>query len=133
MKKQYRLINVIVDITFGIILLTCQFLGLVDEFWGGMGSAFLFVGILQIFKVHKYRTNESYRENVDTNAKDERNHFLAMKAWSWAGYLFVIISAAATIILRILGHNDMSFAASMAVCTVLNLYWISFIILKRKY
>ena len=133
MNNRHKIGLALVYIIFGLILFVCGLFELVDEFWNGMGSAFAFVGILQLVRCIKYNTNENYRENVDTNAKDERNRFLQMKSWSWAGYLYVIAAAAATIILRILGYEDMSFAASMSICMILILYWISYSMLKRKY
>lgn len=133
MKNRMRTGFAIVYIILGLSLMCSQFFGLVDEFWGGMGTAFIIMGILFLFRSIKYKTNKSYKENVDTQLNDERNKFLAMKAWSWAGYLFLMLTAVASIVLRIMGMNDMSFAASMCVCAILLLYWGSYMVLKRKY
>ena len=133
MKNKMRVRFAIVYIILGIILLGLQFAGIVDDFWGGMGTAFTFLGVLFLYRSIKYKTNESYRENVDTQVNDERNRFIAMKAWSWAGYLFVLASAICSIVFRVLGMNDMSFFASMCVCAILLLYWISYIVLRKKY
>ena len=133
MKNKMRVRFAIVYIILGVILLGLQFAGIVDDFWGGMGTAFTFLGVLFLYRSIKYKTNESYRENVDTQVNDERNRFIAMKAWSWAGYLFVLASAICSIVFRVLGMNDMSFFASMCVCAILLLYWISYIVLRKKY
>ena len=133
MKNKMRVRFAIVYIILGVILLGLQFAGIVDDFWGGMGTAFTFLGVLFLYRSIKYKTNESYRENVDTQVNDERNRFIAMKAWSWAGYLFVLASAICSIVFRVLGMNDMSFFASMCVCAILLLYWISYILLRKKY
>ena len=133
MKNKLRVRFAIVYIILGAILLGLQFTGIVDDFWGGMGTAFMFLGVLFLYRSIKYKTNESYRENVDTQVNDERNRFIAMKAWSWAGYLFVLVSAVTSIVFRVMGMNDMSFFASMCVCAILLLYWISYIVLRRKY
>ena len=87
MKNKMRVRFAIVYIILGVVLLGLQFTGIVDDFWGGMGTAFIFIGALFLYRSIKYKTNESYRENVDTQVNDERNRFIAMKAWSWAGYL----------------------------------------------
>ena len=133
MKNKMRVRFAIVYIILGVILLGLQFAGIVDDFWGGMGTAFTFLGVLFLYRSIKYKTNESYRENVDTQVNDERNRFIAMKAWSWAGYLFVLASAISSIVFRVMGMNDMSFFASMCVCAILLLYWISYIVLRKKY
>ena len=133
MKNKMRVRFALVYIILGVVLLGLQFAGIVDDFWGGMGTAFIFIGALFLYRSIKYKTNESYRENVDTQVNDERNRFIAMKAWSWAGYLFVLASAICSIVFRVLGMNDMSFFASMCVCAILLLYWISYIVLRKKY
>ena len=133
MKISKRIIASIVCIIVGIVLTICSFLNLVDSYWSGMGTALLIVGILQVIRFVRYQKNPSYKETVDTNAQDERNRFIAMKAWSWAGYLLVMIAAVASIALRALGYNDYSMIATLCVCIILVLYWVSYWILKKKY
>lgn len=120
-------------VLLGVGLIVAGWLTEMDDFWSGAGTGFVFVGILQLFRWNRYARNEEYREKMDVEAKDERNRYLAAKAWSWAGYLFVMISAAACIGLRIAELNEWSHAASGAMCLMLVLYWGSYWILKRKY
>ena len=133
MKNSKRIIASIVWIVIGIVLSICSFFNLIDSYWSGMGRALLIVGILQVIRFVRYQKDPSYKETVDTNAQDERNRFIAMKAWSWAGYLLVIIAAVASIALRALGYDDYSMIASLCVCIILVLYWVSYWILKKKY
>jgi hypothetical protein len=81
----------------------------------------------------RYSTNDKYKESVDVEIQDERNKFLRMKAWSWAGYFAVLIGAVASIVLRILGQNQLSQFAGLSVCLLMVLYWASYFILKKKY
>ena len=106
---------------------------MVDSYWSGMGGGFLGVGIVQLIRHIRYRKNEDYREKVDVANSDERNRFLAGKAWAWAGYLFVLVSGVATIALKVMGQDQWSLAASCALCLLLVLYWGSYLVLKRKY
>ena len=106
---------------------------IVDEFWSGMGSALLVVGALRLLRYYRLKKNDAYREKMETAVTDERNQFIRMKAWSWAGYLFIMVTAVATIIFRILGQELLSQVASYSVCLILVLYWISFFVLKKKY
>ena len=132
MNKE-RLIASIIEIIIGFSLVIGSMSGAVDEFWSGMGTALLIVGILFLFRMIKYRINNDYKEKYDIEINDERNKYLSMKAWSWAGYLFVMIAAVATIGLKIIGREDLMMIASGSVCLVMVLYWISYIVLKRKY
>ena len=64
---------------------------------------------------------------------DERNKFIRLKAWSWAGYLFVMIAAVGSIVFKLVGREDLMMFCSGAVCLVVVLYWVSYIVLKNKY
>jgi len=86
-----------------------------------------------LIRWNKYIHNAQYREKVDVESNDERNRYLAGKAWGWAGYLFVLICAIACIVFQILGEEILSLAASVGVCLIIVLYWVSYFILKRKY
>lgn len=133
MKKQTRLIACILEIVIGLVLVIGYSTNLVDEFWSGMGSAFLVVGIVMLIRQIRYKTNQTYREKVDVEVNDERNKFLSMKAWAWAGYCFVIIAAVATIVLQIVGQDELVSMTAGSVCLIMVLYWLSYMIIRRKY
>ncbi len=133
MKKSKRIIASIVWIIVGIVLSICSIFDLVDSYWSGMGTALLVVGVLQLVRFIRYQKDPAYKEAVDTSSQDERNRFIAMKAWSWAGYLLVIIAAVASIALRALGYNDYAMIASLCVCIIIVVYWTSYWILQKKY
>ena len=133
MKHDRRIIASICYVVLGAVLLALGIMEVVDEFWSGMGGALIVVGILQVVRFLRYRTSEEYREKTEIANKDERNQFIRNKAWAWSGYLFVLIAAVATIAFKVAGQDTLSFAASMALCLLLVLYWVSFLILSRKY
>ena len=106
---------------------------ILDEFWSGMGSALAIVGLLRLLRYYRLKKNPAYREKMETAITDERNQFIRAKAWSWAGYLFILCAAVAVIIFKLLNLDLLSQASSGAVCLMLVLYWISYFVLKRKY
>ena len=117
----------------GLVLFGLGCAEIVDEFWSGMGSALLVIGVIRLLRFYRLKKNDSYREKMETAETDERNQFIRMKAWSWAGYLFIMVSAIATIIFRILGQELLSQFCSYAVCLMLVLYWVSYFVLRKKY
>ena len=133
MGKNYRFFLSFVWIALGAALAVCGGTGLVDEFWSSMGVTLMVIGILQVLRGIRYRTNEAYREKFDTESKDERNRFIANKAWAWAGYLFVLTGAVGTIVCKLLGREDLMMMASAGVCLMICFYWISYLVLRRKY
>ena len=100
MKSNRRMILSIVWIVLGASLLGANLAGLLGDYWGGLGGGLLGVGVFQIIRNVRYLRNPEYREKVDTTNQDERNRFLANKAWAWAGYLYVLVAAIALIQLR---------------------------------
>ena len=133
MKSNKRLIACIVEIAIGLALLISNLAGLTDPFWSGMGTALIVVGVIFLIRQIKYQTSETYRESVDVEVNDERNKYLSMKAWSWAGYLFVLIAAVGAIVLKIAGRDDLVYMASGSVCLIMVLYWLVYVILRKKY
>lgn len=133
MNKRKRFIASISEIVIGVILALCGYIGLVDEYWAGMGTALILMGGIMLLRQIRYRMDETYKENVDVQANDERNRYLRMKAWSYAGYLFVLIAAVISIILKIMGMDQYALAASGCVCLMVVLYWFSYLILNKRY
>ena len=131
MKK--RTVYYVTLVAIGLVLIVLAFMGKLDEFWNGMGFGLAIVGALRLLKEYRLQKNEAYREQAEIAVTDERNRFIRGKAWSWAGYLFIIITALAVIGFRLAGNVLLSQAAAWAVCLMLLLYWGAYHILKRKY
>ena len=131
--KNKRMLISMVYVLLGISLFGASLAGLLDEFWSGMGSGFIAVGVVQMVRQIRYKTNESYREAVDTAKSDERNRFIANKAWAWAGYLHVMIGAVGIIVFRILGLDDLATFCGGSIGLILVLYYGSYLWLRKKY
>ncbi len=127
------IIKNIIYLFLGGTLLTLGCVGVIDEFWSGLGVALIFVGILRFVYYFRLERNPEQKEKVQTEINDERNRFIRNKAWAFSGYLFIIIAGICLIVFKIIGQDLLSLAASYAVCLIMILYWISYIILKRKY
>ncbi len=131
--KERKIWVAIIYVIVGIVLLGLACFEILDEFWSGMGSALAVIGMIRLVRYHRFNKNEAYREKMEIEANDERIHFIRNKAWAWAGYLFVIIMAVLTIVFKIIGQDVLMMAASSAVCLVLTLFWVSYLIIRRKY
>ena len=133
MKSDRRILAWIACIVLGAALLALGAADIIDAFWSGMGSALIAVGLIRSIHFFRFRKDEAYREKCELEKTDERNRFLRNKAWAWAGYLFILVAAVASIALKLLGQELLSVAASSAVCVMVILYWASYLILRRKY
>lgn len=117
----------------GAVLFMAGCMEVVDGFWSGMGGTLLLMGIVRLLRAHRLNQNEAYREKVEVELLDERNKFIRNKAWAWSGYLFVILAGILTIVMKALGQELLSQAAAAAICFMIVLYWISYVILQKKY
>ena len=133
MNNKRRMIASACWIVLGLALMSAHAAGMTDEYWSTMGSVLVVVGILQMIRQIRYETDKTYKAHMDVEAKDERNRFISGKAWAWAGYLYVIIGAAASMIFKLSGDDRMTQMAAGSVCLVMLLYWGSYFVLRRKY
>lgn len=117
----------------GCVLLVLGCFEVVDSFWSGMGTALMVVGVMRLIRAYRFSKDASYREKVEIEIGDERNRYLRGKAWAWAGYLFILITAVAVIVLKVVGQELLSIAAGGAICLMLVLYWGAYLLLRKKY
>ena len=117
----------------GLILTVLCCVKNLNNYWSGMGSALLVIGVLRLLRGYRLSNSDTYREQREVAQTDERFHFIRNKAWAWAGYLFIIICALSTIIFKLLGKDLICTIIGGIVCLMLVLFWVCFFILKKKY
>ena len=132
MKKQEIVLGV-TWVLLGLGLNALSVLEILDEFWSNLGAVLVVIGATRLIRGYRLSKSDTYREKREVMGTDERFHFIRNKAWSWAGYLFIIICALSTIVFRVLGLELLCMVAGGAVCLLLVLFWVSFFVLKKKY
>ena len=134
MNNNKRLVLSIFWIVLGITLMILSIAEVLDDcVYSGMGGALTAVGALQLMRNLKYRRDPEYREKIDTELSDERNRFLQMKSWSWAGYIAVMVQAAASVAAYFMGQRTVQLVLWYSICLLVLAYWVSWMILSRKY
>ena len=134
MYDNKRLFLSVFWVVLGAVLLILSVTGKLDStLYAGMGGGLIAVGLLQIARNLRYRRDPAYREKIDTEVSDERNRFLRMKSWSWAGYITVIAEGIAAIVAAVKGQATVQLVLSSSVCLLLAAYYISYLVLRRKY
>lgn len=134
MYDNKRLFLSVFWVVLGAVLLILSVTGVLDSArYAGMGVGFIIVGALQIARNLKYRRDPAYREKIDTEAGDERNRFLRMKSWSWAGYIAVIAEGSAAVVAAVRGQETVQMVLSYSVCLLIGAYYISYLVLSRRY
>ena len=137
MKNRYLPLAVLYIVLGIALFVSCQIVDLgnstLAQILPGMGGALFGVGIVRLVMGIKLEKDAEYRENYEIRINDERNRYLRMKAWSWAGYVFVLIAAVATIVFAVPDRKELMMLASGGLCIMLVLYWVSYMIVRRKY
>lgn len=134
MYNNKRLILSIFWAVLGVVLLALSAMEILDSsMYAGMGGALIAIGVLQIIRNLRYRSDAAYKEKIDTEVNDERNRFLRMKSWSWAGYIAILVEAVGVVVAMVLKQETMQLALSYSICLILCAYWITYLVLSRKY
>ena len=133
MYDNKRLVLSIFWVILGVVLMALSIAEVLDSLYAGMGGALTAVGVLQVIRNLRYRRDPEYQVKIDTEVNDERNRFLRMKSWSWAGYIAIMVEGIGVIAASILGNDTVRTMLSYSVCLLLCAYWISYLILSRKY
>ncbi|MBE6824622.1 MAG: hypothetical protein E7513_04685 [Ruminococcaceae bacterium] len=132
-KAMRRMFLSIAWIIVGAVIFVLGIIGTLDEFWSGFGGALLAVGTLQLIRHIRYRINEEYKEKVDVQVNDERNKFLSSQAWAWTGYIFILCAAAGAITFSVMGKYELCYLCATAISLMVVIYFVAYMILKRKY
>lgn len=129
-----RLVLSIFWIILGVVLMWLAIAEVIDAaYWSGMGGALIAVGVLQVIRNLRYRNNPEYQEKLDIEYGDERNKYLRMMSWAWTGYIVVLIEAIGVVVALIMGQHTIQVILAYSVCLIVGIYWIVYMILKRKY
>ena len=121
-------------VILGITLIILSVTGVLDSaLYGGMGGGLTVVGVFQVIRNLRYRKDAAYKEKIDTEVSDERNSFLRMKSWSWAGYITVLVEAIGAVVAMVMGQETIQLVLSYSVALIVFVYWLMYMILSRKY
>ena len=121
-------------VILGVTLIILSVSGVLESaLYGGMGGGLTVVGVFQVIRNLRYRKDNEYKEKIDTEFSDERNSFLRMKSWSWAGYITVLIEAIGAVVAMVMGQETIQLVLSYSVALIVFVYWLMYMILSRKY
>ena len=133
MYDNKRLFLSVFWVILGAVLLILAVTEKLDSRYAGMGGGLLVVGALQIARNLRYRRDPAYREKIDTEVNDERNRFLRMKSWSWAGYITVLAEGIACVAAMVTKQETVQLVLAYSVCLLVGAYYFSYLILSKKY
>lgn len=129
MKKRF-LISRIAVFLIGILFIVMGILG--NEQFYGMGICVLLIGALKAVQQYRIiKDGEKFKE-YETKYNDERNRYIAEKAYAGAFWISIYGEFAAECILLYL-KNDMGVFLSYLICAQVIIYLILRVVYNRKY
>ena len=117
----------------GIVLIVLSCIGTLDSFWSGFGGGIAAVGLVRLINGVKYRRDPGLAKQMDVSQKDERVSFIATRARAWAFHISAVGSAAAVLVLKFMGREELAMCVSLVLCGMLVVYSAVFAVLQRKY
>lgn len=133
-KMKQRFVIALSYILLGIVLLLAAFAGKSDNyFFTSFGIALMLMGILRLFQYRKITTSDQALRKRELAESDERNRMMAERARSWAFSFSIMAAGILVIVLNLLGYNKEALPFAWFVCGMVALYWVCWLIIKRKY
>lgn len=133
-KLQKRLYFAIGYCILGLAMLgTSYFNGFTNNFLFPFGVAMMVCGMIRVAKHFKITRNQETMHKMELAEKDERYLMIAQKARSWAFSLYIMIAGVSVITMNLLGHSEAALPYAWSVCALVAIYWVSWMILKKKY
>lgn len=132
MYGKKNLIFAIVWFVIGITLIVLSALNVLQDFWTASGAAFAAIGLAQLVRYRKYKTDEKFRQKTDLAYSDERYKYVKGRAFAYTGYISIFGMCIASFVCFILKKTEISAVLAFAACAELVIYWISFMIIERK-
>ena len=133
-KMKQRLYLAVAYIVTGLILLTTEIaVGTENYFFTAFGFALVTMGILRIGNYRKITRDDQSLRKQELTETDERNRMIAERARSWAFYLSILAVGILVLVLSLLGYHEEALPFAWFVCGMTVLYWICWIIIRKKY
>ena len=133
-KLKTRLIVAVSYILLGLVLVAVDLMGQTDNyFYASFGFALIIMGLLRIFRHRKITVDEKSMRQQELTESDERTRMIAERAKSWTFTLSVTISGVIVLVLSLLGYHDESLPFAWRVCGMVTVYWICYLIIRKKY
>ena len=102
------------------------------EFLSSMGFAVAVIGIARLRQYSKLIKNDALMKKQEVRENDERNVAISEKARAITLTIYVLVACLAVIVLQVLKLGLISTIVSGSVCLILVIYWITYLILRKK-
>lgn len=133
-KMEQRLYIAVSYIVLGLILvISAVIMKLENYFFSSFGITMIVMGLLRLIRYRNVTRDPQSIRKQEITETDERNRMIAERARSWSFSFSIFGAGIAVIILSFLGHHDTAMPFAWFVCGMVTLYWICWLIIRKKY
>ena len=133
-KLKQRLYIAVSYIVIGLALIAADALNhFENQFFFSFGMALTVMGILRLIRHRKITKDESTIRRQEVAETDERTLMMAEKARSWAFSYSILIAGIIVIVLSLLGKHDAAQPFAWYVCGQIGLFWICWLLARKKF
>ncbi|MDO4805618.1 MAG: hypothetical protein Q4A07_00065 [Coriobacteriales bacterium] len=104
-----------------------------DQYLCGIGGGLVGVGAIRLVQEARRVKDPAYAKRLEVNASDERNVFVAGKSAQITFKWSILGLAIANIVLRPFGYHLVANVLGVVMCMELVVYWVSYLVLSRRY
>lgn len=116
-----------------VLYVSAEYLQVIESFWGGMGIGFLFISIIRLGQIGRYRKDPQYAKQLKVKHSDERNRYIASKARAHTFYYSIILAGVSIIVLYVVGLPEIAQIVSFVLCGQLIMYYGMYLFLRTRY
>ena len=132
-KLRIRLFCAIFFLALGIaLIIISNVIRPANDFLSMFGLGMAVMGIARIRNHFRITKSEETIRKQEIAETDERNVYVSNKARSIAFYIYVLVICSAVIVFHFLGKQEIASFLSYSVCLLLTIYWIVYLIVRKK-
>lgn len=133
-KLKKRLYLAISYIVIGVLLLLlCAGRIIENEFMSSFGVVLVVMGVARIRQYRRITKDEESIRRQRIAESDERNLAIWNKARSLTFGIYIALAGIAVIVLEMIDRHDLANPVALSVCALVFIYWICYLIVRRKY
>lgn len=133
-KLKQRLYIAISYIVIGLGLMAADAVSHFENyFFFSFGFTLVVMGVIRLIRHRKITKDEASIHRQEVLETDERILMMNEKARSWVFSYSVLIAGIAVIVLSFLGKHDAAQPFAWYVCGQIGLFWICWLIIRKKY
>ena len=133
-KMKQRLYLAVSYCLLGLALIISEMIVHFDNYFiSSFGFALLALGIVRIVQYCRITADKETMRQREVEESDERTLMMAERARSWAFSFTIMFACIVVIILSVLGYHDYVQPIAWFVTCMVALYWVCWIVIRKKY